>query len=101
MFLPGARWRPGAYAGELVFHAPACRAQRGLEWSGVEGVAGSAPERLDHSGPPVAQRGIGQKPVDLLVKDAPGQGALGDAHPLLVAEREASELLCSRVAGVP
>ena len=94
---PAGGWR--AYAGEVVFHAPSCFAQRGLERPGVEGVAGGPPERLDHSGPPVAQRGVGEQAGDLPVKDAPGEGALGDAHPLLVAEREARELLCPRLAG--
>jgi hypothetical protein len=31
------------------------------------------------------------------VKDAPAEGALGDAHPLMVAERETRELLCPRL----
>ena len=66
---------------------------------GAEGVVGGPPEGLDHSRPPVAERGVGEKAGDLPVKDASGQGALGDAHPLLVAEREAGQLLCPRVAG--
>ena len=89
----------GARAGELVFHASACFAQRELERPGAEGVAGGAPERLDHSGPPVAQRGVGEKAGDLSVKDAAGEGVLRDAHSLAVAEGEARELLCPRVAG--
>ena len=51
------------------------------------------------SGPPVAQRGVGEQAGDLPVKDAAGESALGGAHPFLVAEREARELLCPRLAG--
>ena len=100
MFLRGARLEAGGPVRARWSSMP-CRASRSAAWSGrgLEGVAGGAPERLDHSGPPVAQRGVGEKAGDLPVKDASGQGALGDAHPLAVAEREARELLRPRVAG--
>ena len=61
----------------MVFHAPPCRAQRGPERPGAEGVVGGPPEGLDHSRPPVAERGVGEKAGDLPVKDASGQGAVG------------------------
>jgi hypothetical protein len=57
-----------------------CCAQRRLERPGVAGVAGRPPERLDHPGPPVAQRGVGEKAGDPRVKDAAGQGLLGDGR---------------------
>ena len=85
----------------MVFHAPPCLAQRRLERLGTECVAGGPPERLDHPGPPVAQRGVGQQGGDLAVKDAPGEGALGGARSFKVAEGEACELLRPRLAGVP
>jgi len=94
---PAGGWR--ACAGEVVFHAPSCLSQCGPEGSGVEGVAGGPPECLDQAGPPVAQRGVGEQAGDLPVEDAAGEGALGGAHPFLVAEGEAGELLCPRLAG--
>jgi hypothetical protein len=48
----------------------------------------------------VAQRGVGEQAGDLPVKDAPGQGVLRDAHSFKVAEGEARELLCPRLASL-
>jgi hypothetical protein len=46
--------------------APSCLAKRDLERPEVEGVAGGPPERLGHSGPPVAERGVGEKAGEVI-----------------------------------